>query len=142
MLIRLQGRYGPSVKGTLTKSTVSLFRDPKTGEYVDPRELEATVDAEGLLAELGISLDELKAMHDRLASYGMRADPLEHWHMLFRMAPAKQRARLRGAARRAQDAYDAAEMLRRFYYDLTGDLLLGDSAFSRKTSKAPLSPAV
>jgi hypothetical protein len=39
------------------------------------------------------------------------------------MAPAKQRAKLRGRARRAQDAYDAAEMLRRFYYDLTGELL-------------------
>jgi len=40
------------------------------------------------------------------------------------MAPAKQRAKLRGRARRAQDAYDGAEMLRRFYYDLTGELLL------------------
>jgi hypothetical protein len=50
-------------------------------------------------------------------------DPLRYWHMLIRMAPAKQRARLRGKARRAQDAYDAAEMLRRYYFDLTGELL-------------------
>ncbi len=124
VLIRLQSRYGPSVKGTLTKSTVTLIRHPETGEYVDPRELEPRLDAEGVCAELGVSLDELKAMHDRLVWHGMRADPLENWHMLFRMAPFKQRARLRGEARRAQDAYDAAEMLRRFYYDLTGELLL------------------
>jgi hypothetical protein len=51
-------------------------------------------------------------------------DPLRSWHMLIRMAPAKQRAKLRGRARRAQDAYDAAEILRRFYHDLTGELLL------------------
>jgi hypothetical protein len=44
--------------------------------------------------------------------------------MLIRMAPAKQRAKLGGRARRAQDAYDAAEMMRRFYNDLTGELLL------------------
>jgi hypothetical protein len=65
-------------------------------------------------------------MHQRLAFHGMMHggdDPLRFWHMLSRMAPAKQRAKLRGRARRAQDAYDAAGMLRRFYFDLTGELL-------------------
>ncbi|MCC6222251.1 MAG: hypothetical protein IT201_02025 [Thermoleophilia bacterium] len=124
VLVRLQSCYGPSVKGTLTKSTVSLVRHPGTGELVDPRELEPSFEAQRVLEELGLALEDLKAMHQRLASHGMRDDPLRYWHMLFRMAPFKQRARLRGVARRAQDAYDAAEMLRRFYFDLTDELLL------------------
>jgi hypothetical protein len=38
-------------------------------------------------------------MHERLAHHGMMAagaDLLRAWHMLIRMAPAKQRAKLRG----------------------------------------------
>jgi hypothetical protein len=127
VLLRLQSRYGPWVKGTLLKSTVNLVRHPQSGEYVDPRELAPPFDARKVLDELGLNQETLKAMHERLARHGMMldgADPLRDWHMLIRMAPAKQRAELRGRARRAQDAYDAAEMLRRFYFDLTGELLL------------------
>jgi hypothetical protein len=102
-------------------------RHPQTGEYVDPRELEPPFDAPRVLDELGLTLEAVKAVHQRLAAHGIVTggdDPLRYWHMLIRMAPAKQRAKLRGRARRAQDAYDAAEMLRHFYYDLTGELLL------------------
>jgi hypothetical protein len=126
VLLRLQSRYGPSVKGTLLKSTVTLVRHPQSGEYVDPRELEPPFDARKALDDLGLTREALKEMHQRLAIHGMMGDdddPLRYWHMLVRMAPAKQRARLRGRARRAQDAYDAAEMLRRYYFDLTGELL-------------------
>jgi hypothetical protein len=127
ILLRLQSRYGPSVKGTLLKSTVSLVWDPQAGEFVDPRELAPPFDAPRVLDELGLTPEAVKAEHQRVATQGMGigdGDPLRYWHMLIRMAPAKQRARLRGGARRAQDAYDAAEILRRFYYDLTGELLL------------------
>jgi hypothetical protein len=127
VLVRLQGWYGPSVKGTLLKSTVTLVPHPETGEFVDPRDLGPPFDPHKVLDELGLSLEALKAMHQRLAVHGMMMDggddPLRFWYILFRMAPAKQRAKLRGRARRAQDAYDAAEMLRRFYFDLTGELL-------------------
>ena len=127
VLVRLQSPYGPWVKGPLLKSTVTLVRHPQTGEYVDPRELAPPFDAHKVLDELGLNQETLKAMHERLAHHGMTgdgADPLRAWHMLIRMAPAKQRAKLGGRARRAQDAYDAAEMMRRFYNDLTGELLL------------------
>jgi len=127
VLLRSQSRYGPWVKGPLLKSTVTLVRHPQSGEYVDPRELAPPFDAHKVLDELGLTKETLKAMHERLARHGMMVDgedPLRYWHMLVRMAPARQRAKLRGRARRAQDAYDAAEMLRRFYSDLTGKLLL------------------
>jgi hypothetical protein len=126
VLLRLQSRYGPAVKGTLIKSTVNLVKHPQTGEYVDPSELEPPFDARRVLDELGLTLEAVKGMHQRVALDGMGigdGDPLRYWHMLIRMAPAKQRATLRGRARRAQDAYDAAEMLRRYYFDLTGELL-------------------
>jgi hypothetical protein len=126
VLLRLQSRYGPSVKGTLLKSTVNLVRHPQSGEYVDPRELKPPFDAHKVLDELGLNQETLKVMHQRLAVHGMMLggdDPLRYWHMLIRMAPAKQRVKLRGRARRAQDAYDAAEMLRRFNFNLTGELL-------------------
>jgi hypothetical protein len=124
VLIRLSSHYGPPIKGTLMKSTVTLVHHPETGEYVDPRELEPPFDAHAILDELAISAKRIKEMHERLAFHGHRDDPLERWHMLFRMAPARERAKLRGPARRAQDAYDGAEMLRHFYFDLTSELLL------------------
>jgi hypothetical protein len=124
ILVRLSTYYGPSVKGSLMTSTVTLVRHPETGEHVDPRALEPPFDPQAVLAELGISAEQVKEIHERLCFHGHRDDPLERWHMLFRMAPARERARLKGAARRAQEAYDAAEMLRSFHHDLTGDLLL------------------
>jgi len=79
-------------------------RHPESGEYVDPRDLEPPFDAHKVLDELGLTQEALKQMHQRLAVHGMMADgddPLRSWHMLIRMAPAKQRAKLRGRARRA-----------------------------------------
>jgi hypothetical protein len=63
-------------------------------------------------------------MHQRLALHDLRQDPIEYWHTLIRLAPAKERAKLRRSALRAQQAYDAAQMLRKFYFHLSGELLL------------------
>ena len=124
VLFRLQGAYGPSIKGTLTKATVSLIYDDSINDFVDPRALESPWDPSSILSELGVSAESIKNMYERLATKTNSSDPLRYWYMLFRMAPAKQRARLRSEARRAHDAYDAALMLRRFYRDVTGELLL------------------
>jgi Overcoming lysogenization defect protein-like, TOPRIM domain len=72
---------------------------------------------------LRLTTDEVKAVYDQLAWHGNKQDPLRSFHDLFRMAPDRERAKLRRGARRAQDAFDAAEMIRRFYHDLTGELL-------------------
>jgi hypothetical protein len=136
VLIRLQNHFGPAVKGTLTKSSVTMVSDPETGELVHPAVLEGEPDAQGLLFELGIGLDGLKAMYERLVWHGWQIDPLRDWHMLFRMAPHEQRARLTGVARRAQDAYDAAEIVRLFHHDLTGDLLLAPDDMFDLTDKS------
>jgi hypothetical protein len=36
LLVRLQSRYAPLIKGTLTKSTSTLVFDPEVGDHVDP----------------------------------------------------------------------------------------------------------
>lgn len=136
VLIRLSSRYGPPVKGSLMKSTVSLMPHPETGEFVDPREFEEPFDARRILSELKLSEQKIKDMHERLALHGLFQDPLERWFMLFRMAPARERAKLRGAARRAHDAYDGAEMLRHFNYDLTGELLLNPDEITDTSDKS------
>lgn len=136
VLFRIQGRYGPSIKGTLTKATTTVVHDDSTGEYVDPLELEPPWDASSVLSDLDMSADELKEMYERLAMRANSVDPLSKWYMLFRMAPFKQRERLRGDPRRAHDGYDAALMLRRFYYDVTGELLLAPDEFFDVSDKS------
>jgi hypothetical protein len=124
VLFRIQGRYGPSIKGSLTKATTTVVYDDATGEYVDPLELEPPWDAGAVLTGLGMTAEQIKNMYENIAMRAINADPVSKWFMLFRMAPFKQRARLQGNARLAQDGYDAALMLRRFYFDVTGELLL------------------
>jgi hypothetical protein len=101
LLIRTQGRYGPSIKGTLTKATTAVVYDDGTDDYVDPLDLEHPWDAAAALAELEISADQLKKMYESLAMRANSDDPLSKWYMLFRMAPYKQRERLRGDPRLA-----------------------------------------
>jgi hypothetical protein len=125
LLVRLQNRYAPLIKGTLTTSRSTLIYDPDVGDYVDPYHEEVRrFDPQTVLAELGLAEAGIKDVQRELAIYGASADPMAAWHMLLRMTSYKEREKLKGAVRRAHDAYDAAEILRRFYYDLTGELLL------------------
>ena len=125
LLTRIQNRYGPSIKGSLTKSSSRMVYDAEAGEYVDPyRSERASFDAQAVLAELSLTFEDVKEMHEQVSIHGSAVDPNERWYMLFRMAPFKERDTLRDAARRAHDAYDAAEIIRSFYFDLTEELLL------------------
>jgi hypothetical protein len=125
LLVRLQNRYGPLIKGTLTKSRSTLVYNHELGEHVDPYHEEVRrFEPHVVLEELGLAPDDVKELQTQLAIYGTQADPVERWYMLLRMSSYKEREKLNGPVRRAHDAYDAAEILRRFYYDLTGELLL------------------
>jgi Overcoming lysogenization defect protein-like, TOPRIM domain len=125
VLVRIQNRYYPAIRGTLTKITTTLARDPESGELVDPyQQAVREFDPAAVLDELGLTAEGVKNWHHRLATHGITRDPLQNYHALFRMAPHHERSRLKTEALRAQHAYDAAEMLRRFYYDLTGGELL------------------
>jgi hypothetical protein len=124
LLIRIQNRYGPPIKGGLGRSSSAMVYDAEASTHVDPyTEERRSFRADEVLSELGLDPAAVKEMHERIAIHGETIDPNGSLHMLLRMAPFKERDKLEGPARRAQDAYDAAEMIRSFYYDVTGELL-------------------
>jgi len=117
VLVRIQPRYWPIVRGR-----VSLLSDVRTGEHYDPLDRDPFVAADAL-GELGVTTDDIAAAYTYLA---VRAHPFDYGDdlaLLRQMIPRERRVKFKGRARAAQDFLDAAEMLRRFYRDLTGDLL-------------------
>ena len=116
-LVRLQNRYLPD----LTLRTTLLF-DPDTGQRVDPypaevRSFEAASVFEHDFCE---DRDGLLAAYEFLVERGLRLDPEDGLTMLRRARPRAFHIRWRGEARRAQDHFDAADVLRRFLADLDG----------------------
>jgi hypothetical protein len=122
LLIRIQNRYMPSARGTLTTRTVMDGWDPKTGERIRDDETR-TFKPKRALRDLGLEVSHVKNVHRRLVGQAVVDDPLENWSTLVRMAPYRERQKLKGQALVSQDGYDAGAMLRDFYYDLTGELL-------------------
>ena len=124
LLVELQNRFLPSVRGTLARSTYSMAWDPAIGDYRDSYEdARRTFDSKRVLSSLPMEPAAVRDIHWRLAAKGIREDPMRHWFMLTRMAPYKERAKFEGAALLAHDAYDAAEMVRRFWSLHCGELL-------------------
>ncbi len=117
VLARIQPRYWPIVRGR-----VSLLSDVETGEHYDPLDRAPFVPTDAL-HELGVTTDDIAGAYTYLA---IRAHPFDHGDelaLLGQMIPRERRLKFKGRARVAQDFLDAAEVLRRFYRDLTGDLL-------------------
>jgi hypothetical protein len=125
-LVRMQNRFGPSAKGTLTKNTASMEFDHTVGDFVDlyTPELQ-NFDAQQALGDLGVTVEQLKQVQRFVSMRGNSLDPIDRWFMLFRMTPFKEREKMKGSARQAQDAYDAAHILGRFVKELTGEIPLG-----------------
>jgi hypothetical protein len=78
------------------------------------------VGAEELQAELNLEPQVLEATYRWLAERARQLDPLPHLYDLRRLQPRDQREAERDAARRSLDLYDAAEIVRRGYRELTG----------------------
>jgi hypothetical protein len=124
LLTALQPRYYPVVRGTLTKVTTTITFDRDTGQEVDPyRRAVETFDPEGTIRRCGLGLEDVPKLYENVAAAAHMRDPLQRFYMLVRMLPHAERMKLKGAALSAQDGYDAAEMLRRLYLDLTNELL-------------------
>lgn len=116
LLVRLQNRYWPEI----TRRT-TLLLDPEGG-HVDPSVSERqTFDAKRVFeTELAEDRDGLLATYEFLVERGLDHDPCDGLAMLRRARPRAFHIRWRGAARRAQDHFDAAELIRRFLVDLDG----------------------
>lgn len=116
LLCWLQNRYLPFVRGQST-----MVYGPDRRRAVDPVPEEVrTFDAAAFLDRVGIGVDEVKRIYEQIAFAGQTRDPVADWYLVIRAAPPRAHRRFEGDARLAQLLYDAAEVLRRFLYDLTG----------------------
>jgi hypothetical protein len=119
VLVRLQTYYWPRVTGR-----VNLLHGPEPGTWVEAGEEarpDFTLDAERVRGELGATSDELTSAYYFLVERGLDREPNDGLVMLRRARPRAYHIRWRGAPRRAQDHFNAAEVLRRFLTDLSGE---------------------
>jgi hypothetical protein len=70
-----------------------------------------------------VTAEQVETVYHWLARRGGWLDPARHFYLLMRTANRRQRDLYRGDLRRAHDFYDAAQLLRRFYEQLTGVVL-------------------
>ena len=117
-LLRLQARYWPFVHG---RSAIVYTGDH---EQVDALDLELQASTAGqVLDALGLTEDDVRAAYEWFAHRAESFDPAASLYELLRLEPRRQVEREQGSRRAALDLYDAADVFRRFYRDLTGELL-------------------
>lgn len=120
LLCWFQNRYLPFVRGRSTMVYVRGRREPVDPVYDEIR----TFDAGRLIKRLGISVDDIRKTYSQLALIGETRDPIKDWFLVVRAASPRAHDKFEGDARLAQLIYDAAEILRRLLYDLTGEIEL------------------
>lgn len=123
-LIRLQSRYWPWISG---KDRVLFALNAQEGDRPSVGALELELrrcTAAETRDELGLSNEDVRLLY-RWLCYRLFHGPDELLHLrdLLRLLPRRSQVRARGRALQALDVYDACEVLRRFYQELTGTLL-------------------
>lgn len=116
LLVRLQNRYLPEITGR-----TRFLYDVQQQLQVDPwpDELER-FDAAAVASELGVSAPQLSEAYWFLVERGMDREPQDGVELLRRARLHSTHKRVRGMPRRAQDLFDAAQVLWLFLNDLTG----------------------
>jgi hypothetical protein len=127
LLVDLQNRFWPSVSGRIK------FAYDERLQRVDPEPIEIrSFDALAVLDRHGLDERALARTYEWLVNYGARVeggpDPLrtrggDRWARLRHLADRHQRRAFRGLPRIAMDFYEAAEILGRFWFELTGRYL-------------------
>lgn len=118
VLVALQNHYWPLVSGR-----VALVADrERDGDWIEAGRDGIDFDPEATLSRLGPSLDQLSAAYRFLVMRGFDREPRDGLVMLRRARPRPFHVRWRGTPRRAQDNFDAAEVLRLFLLDIGGDV--------------------
>jgi hypothetical protein len=87
------------------------------------RSMLHTWSPEDIAAQLGVDREQLEALSDYLAWRGGALGPAFRLHDLIRLEPRHIRERQTGLGRLALEYLDAADMVRRFHRELTGELL-------------------
>jgi hypothetical protein len=111
LLVALQNRYLPGLTGR-----ESILGVPE-GWIFAGREW-ALQTAETLLERTASSAEDVRTLYEFFVERGLARDPNDGLTMLRRARPRAFHKRWRGEARRAQDNFDAAELLRSFLAEL------------------------
>jgi len=80
-------------------------------------------DSKSVMKEMGISIDELKNLHQIISIDAQNVDPLKHWYELVNFISVEEKKQLKGEALLAQTFYSMEQMTRLFYEDVTGEKL-------------------
>lgn len=80
-------------------------------------------NAKAVLTDIGITIEELKQIHEQVAMNATFADPLGQWYGLISFVSVDQKERLKDKALLAQTLYSMEHMLRLFYQDITAEKL-------------------
>jgi hypothetical protein len=112
LLVALQLRIWP-----YRRERTTHVWEPDSSGRVDPlARAHKEFDPFRLLKRFELSLDGLARLHADLADAARSLDPNPRWYRLVDAAPRKVTDDLRGTALRARDYYDAAYVVRGFYY--------------------------
>ena len=114
VLVIAQNVYWPKVSGQ-----TSIIPMPPGMSFVDAGLTDE--DPQVLLAGAGCTVDELHAAYYFLVERGLRREPEDGLVMLRRSIPRAYHVRWGGAARQAQDHFDAAQMIYLWLTDLVGE---------------------
>lgn len=80
-------------------------------------------DAKAVLNDIGMSIDEIKKLHELVTLDAKSIDPLEKWYELTQFVSLDQKKKLKGRSLLAQTLYSMEYMLRLFYEELTNNKL-------------------
>jgi hypothetical protein len=118
VLVALQNHYWPRVSGR-----IALLPDRKReSDWVEAGREEVRFDPGAVLEGLGCRAEQLTAAYRFLVTRAFDREPLDGLVMLRRARPRPFQIRWRGSPRRAQDNFDAAEVLRQFLLDIGAEV--------------------
>lgn len=80
-------------------------------------------NAEIVLKQLGLTVAELKELHNSMSTKASSIDPLEEWKPLVNFVSLEKRKRLKGDALLAQTFYSMEHMIRLFHEEITHEKL-------------------
>lgn len=142
LLVAIQNRFWPPVSGR-----VVLGWDPVTDQRRDPFDPEVrSFDPLRVLGHANLREEELAATYEWLCTRGAQVEGGRNYKTLGGdrlarlrlLADRRERRRLRGPSRTAMDFYEAAEMIGRFWFEMTGRYLPSIDTAPHRRSTIPI----
>jgi hypothetical protein len=116
LLVRLQNRYLPE-----TSRQSTFLWDEGARTRIEPWKRERqSFDAHAMMTELHLDTARVQDAYWFLVERGISREPRDGMELLRRARPRQAHTQWRGAARHAEDHFEAAHMLYLFLTDLTG----------------------